>query len=58
MVNVCAGPGQLTPPLVNVGVTVIVAITGEVPVFTAVKAAIFPLPEAARPMEELLFVQL
>lgn len=58
MVNVCEGPVQLTPPLLNVGETVIVAVTGEVPVFTAVKEGIFPVPEAARPMEVLLLDQL
>jgi hypothetical protein len=53
IVYVCAGPGQ--PPAV--GVTVIVAVTGAVPVFTAVKPGVFPEPEAARPIAVLLFVQ-
>jgi hypothetical protein len=34
-----------------------VAVTGAVPAFTPLKAAMSPLPEAARPMDELLFVQ-
>ena len=50
MVNDFVGPVQLTPPLVKVGVTTIVAITGAVPVLTAVKLAMLPMPLAARPM--------
>ena len=49
-------PGQLTPPLVKVGVTSIVAMTGELPEFKAVKDGIFPFPEAAKPILELLLV--
>ena len=56
IVNVLGVPGQLIPPLVKVGVTVIVAITGEVPEFKAVKDGIFPFPEAAKPILELLLV--
>jgi hypothetical protein len=40
------------------GVTVIVAITATVVVFTAVNAAILPLPLAAIPIEGVLFTQL
>ena len=40
----------------NVGVTVIVAVTGDVPLFTALKEAIFPSPLAARPIAGVLFV--
>ena len=58
MVNVVDGPVQLTPPFVKVGVTVIVAVTGAVPLFTAVNAAIFPVPLAARPIVVFEFVQL
>lgn len=54
MVNVLDVPVQ---PFAD-GVTVIVATTGVVPVFTAVKLAISPLPEAAKPIEVLSFVQL
>ena len=49
---------QLTPPLVYVGVTVITAITGVLPVFTAVKLAILPLPVAANPIDGCVLVQL
>ena len=35
-----------------------VAVTGAVPVFTAAKAAILPVPLAAKPMEGAEFVQL
>jgi hypothetical protein len=50
IVNVFEGPEQLTLPLVNVGVTVIVAITGEVPALEAVKEGILPVPEANNPI--------
>ena len=53
MVNELVGPVQ---PLA-VGVTVMVAVTGAVPAFTPLKAAMFPLPEAARPMVASLLVQ-
>ena len=56
--NGVAGPVQLTPPFSNVGVTVIVAITGLVPVLMAVKAGISPVPDAANPIEVKSFVQL
>ncbi len=51
MVNDLEGPWQLVPPKVKVGVTVMVAITGAVPVLTAVNAAMSPVPEAGIPME-------
>ena len=57
IVKVLVGPVQGTPPLVKVGVTTMVATTGEVPVFTAVKTEMSPLPEAARPMLVTSFVQ-
>lgn len=53
MVNVLGVPGH---PLA-VGVTVMVAVTGVVPVLVAVNTPMFPLPEAAKPMEGVLFVQ-
>ena len=56
IVKVFGVPTQLTPPLVNVGVTVIVATTGKKPVLIAVKAAILPAPAAARPMLGRLLV--
>jgi hypothetical protein len=40
------------------GVTVIVATTGVVPVFTAVNEAIAPVPLATRPIDGVLLVQL
>ena len=40
------------------GVTVIVATTGVVPLFTTMKEAILPVPEAARPILVVLFVHL
>ena len=57
IVKVLVGPVQLTPPLVNVGVTTIVAITGAVPVLVAVNEAMLPVPEAAKPMLVASFVQ-
>ena len=56
IVNVSGLPGQDTVPFVNVGVTVIVAITGAVPELVAVKDAIFPLPDAGSPMPGAEFV--
>jgi len=40
------------------GVAVIVAVTGLAPVFIAVKAAILPVPLAARPIPGVSLVQL
>ena len=37
--------------------TVIVAVTGALVVFVAVKVGIVPVPEAAKPIEVVLFVQ-
>ena len=45
-------------PFVKVGVTVIVAVTGAVPVFTPTKEAMSPVPLAASPIEVLSLVQL
>ena len=58
IVNVCSGPSQLIPSLVYVGVTVIVAVTGEVLLFTAVNEAMSPLPVAAKPILGVSFTQL
>ena len=52
IVKVCGVPGQPLP----VGVTVIVAVIGVVPVLVAVKLAIFPVPFAAKPIAVLLLV--
>ena len=58
MVNVLAGPVQLIPPLVNVGVTVIVAVTGVLPPLMAVNDGIVLVPLAPKPIVILLLVQL
>jgi hypothetical protein len=50
MVNACGVPGQVTLLKIYCGVTVMVAITGTEPAFTAVKGAMFPDPLAARPI--------
>jgi hypothetical protein len=44
-----------TPLFVYTGVTVIVAVTGTVPVFVPVKLDIFPVPLDASPIEGMLF---
>ena len=54
MVNVCAVPLHV----LETGVTVMDAVTETFELLTAVKAAIFPVPEAASPIEGKLFVQL
>ena len=59
IVKLLADPAQgvtIVPPLLNVGVTVIVAVNGEVPVPMAAKDDIFPLPFDAKPMLVLLLV--
>ncbi len=56
IVKVTGGPGQLNGPLVNVGVIVIVAVTGAVPGFVAVNDGRLPVPEAASPILILLLV--
>ena len=58
IVNDIGVPTQLAPPFVNVAVTVIVAVTGAAPPFVAVKAAMFPVPLAPRPIDVVLFTQL
>ena len=50
--NVCGVPGQPS----NEGVTVTVAVTGEVPLLMAVNEGMFPVPVAARPMDVVLLV--
>ena len=54
MVNVSVAPEQLLADVV----TTMVAVIGAVPVFVAVNAPILPVPEAARPIDVVLFVQL
>ena len=57
IVKVSVGPVQLTPFSVNVGVTVKVAVTGEVPVLTPAKDGISPVPKSAKPILVVSFVQ-
>lgn len=54
IVNEVGVPGQ---PFA-VGVTVIVAVTGFVPLLVPVKEPMLPFPLAARPIEGVLFTQL
>ena len=56
MVKVMAAPTQGVPPLVKVGVTVMVATTGAVVVLSATNGPIFPLPFDASPMLVALLV--
>ena len=51
IVNSLEGPSHVIPPNVKWGVTVIVAVTGESPVFIALNDGISPDPEAARPID-------
>ena len=57
IVKILVSPVQIVPPLVNTGVTVIVAVSGRIPVFMLLKDGIFPVPLAPIPMEEFVFVQ-
>jgi hypothetical protein len=60
MVKFAEVPRQLRTglPPVYTGVTEIVAVIGVLPLLTAGKLLILPVPLAARPMAGLLFVQL
>lgn len=58
IVNVVLAPVQVIPPLVNVGVTVMVAVTGVLPALKAMNDGIVLVPDAPRPMLVLLLVQL
>lgn len=58
MVNVIDVPTQLTPLLVYVGVTVIVATSGALVALIAVNDGILPVPTDPKPMNGLLLVQL
>ena len=51
-------PVQVTPAIVLLGVIVMEATIGTVVGLVAMKEAILPVPEAGKPMEVLLFVQL
>src|SRR5512133_2849379 len=57
MIKVSGVPGQLVPPLLNVGVTVTVPDIGAVPALVAVNDILSVFPERARPMAALVFVQ-
>ena len=57
MVKVRVGPEQVIPPLVKLGVTVIVAVIGLLVGLTVTKAGMSPMPDAPSPIEVLLFVQ-
>ena len=58
MVNVRGKPVQVTPAIVLLGMMVMVATTGLDEGLIAMKDGIVPVPEAANPIEVLLFVQL
>ena len=49
-------PVQLTPALVNDGMIPMEAFTGVLPLFVLKNGAIFPEPEAAKPMLVVEFV--
>ena len=53
-----AVPVQVNPALVNVGITLIVAVSGPVVVFVTVNEEISPVPAEGRPMEVFVLVQL
>lgn len=55
IVNVFEDPIQVTPLIVLVGVTVIVAVIGAFEEFVAVKTGILPIPVAGRPIAVLSF---
>ncbi|MNF94329.1 hypothetical protein D3C84_770360 [compost metagenome] len=57
IVKVLVVPIQLILPLLNLGVTTMVATIGVVPLLMAVKAGMFPFPDAANPIEAVLLVQ-
>ena len=58
MVNIFEGPVQAVPPLLNEGVTVIVAVIGEVPLLIGVNMGILPEPLTGNPIVVLSIVQL
>lgn len=55
--TIIANEAAVPVQLFAVGITDIVAVTGTVPLFTALNAAMFPFPDAANPMDVLSFVQ-
>ena len=58
IVKIIGVPLQVLPLAVRAGVTVIVAVTGVVPVFVAVKLEILPDPLKGKPILPSLLVQL
>lgn len=58
IVNTFCSPKQTTPAFEYLGVTVMVATTGEFPLFMAVKEIIFPVPIVANPTDGVSFDQL
>ena len=58
MVKVIGVPVQLMPPLINTGVTVMVAVTGVLPVLMAINDGMVLVPLAPNPMDGLLLIQL
>ena len=58
IVKVVAMPVQLTPLLLKVGVTVMVATTGVVVMLVAIKVGILPVPLAGMPIDAAVLVQL
>ena len=57
IVKLIDGPVQTNPPLVKVGVTVIVPTMGVVVVLLGVKDGIFPLPDEAKPKLGVSLIQ-
>ena len=57
IVKLSGEPEQATELYVNVGVTVIIARTGEFPLLMVLKEAILPVPLAKRPIEGFELVQ-
>ena len=58
MVKITGFPVHTSPPFEKEGVTVMVAVTGDVPAQTAVNELMFPVPLAPNPMEVFELVQL
>lgn len=58
LVNVCGADIAQRPGKIKLGVTVIVAVTGNNVLLVAINDGILPVPLAPRPIEVVLFVQL
>ena len=58
MLKELAVPVQVNPALVNVGITLMVAVSGMVVVLVTVKGEISPVPAEGRPTEVFELVQL